>query len=191
MASGWAGSGVLTAPPPPPTLLPELPTRAQRWAAVEFLALVAYQAFHQVEHALETAQKRLGAEHVHSLLGGVDFEWLHLGANSILFFGLVGVTFGYGRHGRAYWRERYRPFRYVVGAALVVEGYHVVEHIVRAVQYVGGASEPGGIATQVLDPVWFHFAINLVVLVTMAVAFVGLRVHRDLAGKDRSLLGPG
>lgn len=47
-------------------------------------------------------------------------------------------------------------------------------------QYVSTGLHPAGLATLWIDPVWFHFGINLVFLAAMAVAFLGLRIPRDL-----------
>jgi hypothetical protein len=168
-----------TAPSPAPREA-AAPMKSRYWAAVQYLGLVIYQGFHQMEHALAVANQKLGADDVHPLLGGIDFEWLHLGFNAMLLWGLGVVLVGYGPSGRARWRATRRPYWYVFLFGFAVQSYHVVEHVVRTVQYRGEPHEPPGIITQVLDPAWFHFTINLVVLVAMTVAFFGLRVPADL-----------
>ncbi len=45
-------------------------------------------------------------------------------------------------------------------------------------QYLVTGRDPVGTVTTVLDPVWFHFGINLTVLAWMAVGFFALGVHR-------------
>ncbi len=178
-------SSLGTAAPPAPTSLPGDGSRSpwttpRWWAALEFGGLIAFQAFHQVEHTLEVFEKRLGQEQVHPLLGGVDFEWAHFSGNTLLFVCSVAVLLGYGRNGRAGWRETSRVAWGVLVAGIAVQGTHVVEHVVRVVQYLGGSPEPAGLATRWLDPVWFHWSINMVFFTALLVGFFGLRVHGDL-----------
>lgn len=133
-----------------------------------------------MEHTLELFQKRPGAEQVRPLLGGVDFEWAHFTGNTMLFLGLLAVVVAYGRRGRASGHSGSTLAWAVLMGGLVVQGSHVFEHIVRVSQYVATGRQPVGLATQWLDPVWFHFSINLVFVVALAVGFFGLRIHRDL-----------
>lgn len=155
-------------------------TAPRWWAAVEFVGLIAFQAFHQMEHTLEVFEKRLGQEQVHPLLGGVNFEWAHFTGNTLLFACTIAVIFGYGRTGRARWRETNRLAWRIFVVGVAVQGTHVVEHIVRIIQYVNGSREPVGLATRWIDPVWFHWGINMVFFTGLLVGFFGLRVHRDL-----------
>ena len=187
MASSGEPAGTLLLEPDEGVLATAVPTTAHRWAGLELLGLLAYQAFHQLEHAIEAVQLRLlHHDHAHTLLGGVDFEWLHFGANAVLLFGLAAVAVAYGPAARARWR-RSRPVGWVaLIVALAVQGGHVLDHTVRVVQYVTTGGEPAGTLTRYLDPVWFHFGINLTVLVAMAVAFFGLGIHRELPlGRSR------
>jgi hypothetical protein len=178
--TGDRHSGADPAAAAPVTRAGQLGRSARRLAAFEFVGLLAFQVFHQVEHSLEVVQKRLGAEDVSPLLAGVDFEWAHFGGNTLLFVGLVAVVFGYGRAGRMRWRQMSGVGWGALVVALVVQGSHVVEHTVRVVQYVSTGLHPAGLATLWIDPVWFHFAINLAFLAAMAVAFLALRIPRDL-----------
>ncbi len=177
-----------TAPPPvvPQRASdPTTPLRSRYWSAVEFTGLVIYQTFHQMEHTLAVANQKLGARHVHPVLGGIDFEWLHLGFNAMLMWGFVVVLIGYGAPGRAAWRALHRTYWRIFVLGVAVQGYHLVEHVVRTMQYVASGGEPPGIATRVLDPAWFHFGINLAVLLAMVTAFFGLRIPSDLRRKPR------
>lgn len=170
---------------PAPPARPPVPVR--RMTAWFFLFLVAYQAFHDVEHTIELVQLQfLDRNEARTLLNGIDFEWLHFGANALLLYGLVAVVIGAGPRARARWRaERRWGWGFMV-AALVVQGYHVIDHSVRLVEYVAsGGDEPGGTLTQVVNPVWFHWAINTIVLVGMVAAFVGLRLHRVVLAPRR------
>jgi len=153
--------------------------------ALLFLGLVLYQAFHQLEHTIETVQLQV-LHHATSdtLIGGLDFEWVHLGANVFLEWGLIGVMLGAGAATRARWRAT-APIGWMgLCLAVAVQGYHVVEHLVRIVQYIVTGTDPPGTVTTVLNPVWFHFGINLTVLAAMTVGFFGLGVHRRVTARD-------
>lgn len=152
-------------------------------------ALVLYQAGHHTEHTIETVQlKFLDHRHAHTLLSGVDFEWVHLAANAVLEYGLVAALVAAGADVRRRWRTQFPwGWRALVFAA-VLQGAHVVDHAVRAAQYVAsGGATPTGTVTRWVDPVWFHFTMNLVVLLAIVVAFLGLRAWRGLARRGRSL----
>lgn len=161
--------------------------RRERRAAFMLTALVLYQAGHHTEHTIETVQlKLLGHNHAHTLLSGVDFEWLHLAANAVLEYGLVAALVAAGAGVRRRWRTQ-SPWgwRALVFAA-VLQGTHVVDHVVRATQYVASGGEaPTGTVTRWVDAVWFHFTMNLLVLVAIVVAFVGLRAWRGLTHRLR------
>lgn len=170
-----------------------VPARVRPMTAWFFLVLVCYQAFHQLEHTIETVQLQLlGHDESDTLLNGVDFEWLHFGANALLLYGLVAVVVGAGSAARARWRAERRWGWWAMVAALVVQSYHVFDHTVRLVEYVssGGDKDPAGTLTRVVNPVWFHFGINLTVLVGMIAAFAGLRVHRSLRAPRRPAAVP-
>lgn len=173
------------APPPPARRRPSARrTTSRQWVALLFLGALLYQGFHQVEHTIETVQLRLlGHATARTLIGGLDFEWVHLGANVFLLWCLIAVAVGAGTDTRDRWRSNAVVGWWGLCAALTVQGYHVVEHLVRIVQYLVTGEDPRGTVTTVLDPVWFHFGVNLTVLVGMAVAFFGLGVHRNVLGR--------
>lgn len=186
-------STAVTAPETEPSPPGSVPLRAPAPATVRpmtawfFLFLVCYQGFHHIEHTIETVQLQiLHRQHAHTLLNGIDFEWLHFGANALLLYGLVAVVIGAGPAARARWRSERRWGWAAMVGAVVVQSYHVVDHAVRLVEYVaaGGDTDPQGTLTRVVDPVWFHFAMNLIVLMGMVAAFAGLRMHRSLRAPD-------
>ena len=153
-----------------------------------FLLLVLYQSFHQLEHTIETVQLNILHHHeAHTLINGVDFEYVHFGANAVLLYGLFAVVIGAGRRARE-WLRAAHPWGWAaMVTALVVQTYHVFDHTVRLIEYVqSGGKTPEGTLTVWLNPVWFHFGINLVVLIGMYCAFFGMRMHRSL----RSSSGP-
>jgi parallel beta-helix repeat protein len=132
----------------------------------------AIQAFHMVEHVVQVWQVEVAqAEHRSGLLGrGVDVEWAHLVLNLAVLAFLAAV-----------WSTG-RSLRLLAGsgaawlaAALVVQGYHVVEHVAKVVQHTTqGLRVAPGLLGGHLGLVWFHFAVNLAVLVGTAVAMVAM-----------------
>jgi hypothetical protein len=147
-----------------------------------FLLLLVYQTFHQLEHAIETVQLNiLHHTSANTLINGVDFEYVHFGANALLLYGLFAVVVGAGTRTRAWLRVHHRWGWYAMVTALVVQTYHVFDHTVRLIEYLqSGGKPPEGTLTIWVNPVWFHFGINLTVLVGMYCAFFGLRMHQSL-----------
>ena len=187
-------AGVVTRPPAAPHVGQErrAQPRVRRHTAWFFLGLVGYQTFHQLEHTIETVHLQLQHKaEADTLLRGVDFEWVHFGANALLLYSLFAVVLGIGAAARARLRRERRWGWYAMVAALVVQSYHVLDHTVRLIEYVSsGGDVPQGTLTRVVDPVWFHFAINLTVLVGMYAAFLGLGMHRALM-RPRAPAAPG
>ena len=154
-----------------------------RWlAALQLLGLVLFQAFHQGEHTLELLQRRLGVPRAAPVLSGLDFEWIHFGANTLLLVGAASVLGLVGPEERAAWRAAAPAAWWALVGAVVLQAFHVAEHVVRVVQYAGGAAPPPGLVTRAVDVVWFHWAVNLVFLAGLAAGFVGLGMHRVLVG---------
>jgi hypothetical protein len=139
------------------------------------------QLFHVLEHAVQVTQVHALASASRSgILGSiVDTEWLHLGYNAAMlaFLGWVAVLcwqrFGISTVARA------APW---VGAALLIQTYHLAEHVAKIVQHVAtGVATAPGIVGGKLGLVWFHYGINVAVtagLVVGAVALLRLRRAR-------------
>ena len=193
-------SAAVTAPELEPLDPRPQPFRPARRPAVRpltawfFLVLVCYQGFHQIEHTIETVQLQLlHHQSAHTLLNGIDFEWLHFGANALLLYGLAAVVIGAGSAARQRWRREQRIGWSFMVAALVVQSYHVFDHTVRLIEYIqaGGDTDPKGTVTHFVNPVWFHFGMNLTVFLGMLAAFLGLGMHRSLRARPPSAVRPG
>ncbi len=149
---------------------------ARRWAARRRLragaasaayavaAVTAVQGFHLFEHTVQVWQVSVAdAAHRAGLLGAaVDGEWLHLGFNTVVFAGLVVTAAALGRVVVPVGQRTV-----VAGwlfAALALQGYHVVEHVVKVAQHLtsGVATAPGLLGGRV-GLVGFHFAVNVAV----------------------------
>ncbi|MGH9177309.1 MAG: hypothetical protein ACRD0N_01975 [Acidimicrobiales bacterium] len=176
--------------PLPPRVTPRSPVRPL--TAWFFFVLLCYQGFHQLEHAIETVQLQLlHHSESHTLLRGVDFEYVHFGANLLLLYGLFAVVVGAGTAARRRWRTERRWGWGFMCTALVVQSYHVFDHLVRLIEYIQTSGEvPEGTVTHWVNPVWFHFFMNLSVFLGMLAAFIGLRVHRAL-WQPPEIVNPG
>ena len=162
--------------------------RLPRAVAGLLAAGLAVQAFHMLEHVVQVWQTEVAqAEHRSGLLGrAVDVEWAHLLLNVAVLAFVVAV-----------WSTG-RSLRLLTGAgaawllaALVVQSYHVVEHVAKVVQHTSlGLRVAPGLLGGHLGLVWFHFAVNLAVLVGTAAGVAAL-----LASARRSssaaVPGPG
>lgn len=174
---------------PEPQRRQPTPSPVRTMTARFFLLLVLYQTFHQLEHGIETVQLNiLHHTSAHTLINGVNFEYVHFGANFLLLYGLVAVVIGAGKRTRA-WLKVEHPWGWgAMVTALVVQTYHVFDHTVRLIEFVqSGGQPPEGTLTVWVNPVWFHFSINLTVLIGMYCAFFGMDMHRSL----RSARPPG
>jgi len=156
----------------------------------------AVQSFHMAEHVVQAWQVFAAeGEHRSGLVGATfDVEWVHLVFNVAVLAFLVSVwrigrTQGWlaGPGGGAPW----------VLAGLGLQGYHLVEHLVRMGQHlVGGVSRPPGLLGQVLDLTWLHFAVNTAVWSATGVAAAAMvrwataSVVARRAGR-RPTAGPG
>lgn len=118
------------------------------------------QAAHMVEHIAQVVQKYvLMMDQARGFLGAVfDLEWVHFVYNSGLEVALLAAFLLWRRAGR------------IVPASLtlvvVFQGYHVVEHVVKMIQYyaLGITMGPKGILGHAVPLILLHFAFNLVVV---------------------------
>ena len=162
--------------------------RLPRAVVVLLAAGLAVQVFHMVEHVVQVWQTDVAqAEHRSGLLGrGVDVEWAHLALN-VAVLAFVAAVWSTGR-----------SLRLLTGAgaawllaALVVQSYHVVEHVAKVVQHLtlGLRVAPGLLGGHV-GLVWFHFGVNLAVLVGTAAGVAAL-VASARRSSSAAVPGPG
>lgn len=132
--------------------------------------LLAIQSAHMVEHVAQVIQKFvLRLPKAQGLLGSIfDLEHVHFIYNTGLWIPLVIAFVWYRRSGAA------MPF--ALKAIVWFQGYHVIEHIVKMYQYyvLGITVGPKGILGYVFPLIWLHFWLNLIVLLLLATAFIGV-----------------
>jgi len=144
-------------------------------AALIFLALVAIQGFHELEHIVQVLQRFVfhnpkGA----GILGSwLDIEPVHLGYN-LGFLLLVGFTYYLGGFHRRQTRPQSTVF-WLMTFVFVFQSYHVTEHFFKIAQFLQtGMNGTPGILGNFFNLVWLHFTYNTIeYLPVLAAYFVG------------------
>ncbi len=133
------------------------------WAALTFLALVAVQGFHEMEHVVQVLQRFVlhnpkGA----GILGSwLDIEPVHLGYN-LGFLLLVASTYYLGGFHRRETRPKPTVF-WLMTFVLAFQTYHVTEHLFKMAQFIQtGMNGTPGILGNVFNLVWLHFTYNTI-----------------------------
>lgn len=133
--------------------------RGSRGMQIITWALVI-QAAHMVEHVAQVVQKYvLMMDQARGFLGAVfDLEWVHFVYNSGLEVAFLAAFL--------LWRRAERIVPVPLTLVVVFQGYHVVEHVVKMIQYyaLGITMGPKGILGHAVPLIWLHFVFNLVVL---------------------------
>ena len=139
-----------------------------RAALIILVWALVIQAAHMIEHVAQVVQKHvLIMERAQGFLGAVfDLEWVHFVYNSGLEIGFLAIF--------VLWRRADRTTIPPLLSLLVLfQGYHVVEHVVKMIQYyaLGITMGPKGILGHAVPLIWLHFAFNLIVLALVILAW--------------------
>jgi hypothetical protein len=158
-------------------------TGGRVWFARFFLWLVLVQGFHFVEHCVQLVQRYVFDDaNGNGLLGNLaGFEQLHFGYNTLFLFGLLWLYTEVSLAARPAW-SRHRLVAGLLAAALAVQGYHEVEHVLRMGQVLGWlpvnpaaiatTGEPPGLLGQWFNGALIHWALNGIVEALPVGAFV-------------------
>ena len=158
-----------------------------------FTLLVAVMAGHELEHVIQILQKNaVGAacpNDCRGLLGfAFDLEWVHFVYNTTIFAALAAIYVD-GRMWRSEWRTRFGWV--MLSTGLVIQGYHVVEHVAKLDQWLanGHHSPTPGLLGQRFSLVELHFTLNTVVFALVLGGYFGLGFHqRAWAGRTPARL---
>lgn len=144
--------------------------------AFVFLALIAWQTAHMVEHVAQVIQKFVQHKAMaHGLVGRFDLEWVHFIYNLSFLAVLYFMLIAYNR----FIRNKTGGLQKMFMATIVVQSYHMFEHVVKITQHVNtGKQGTPGILGHFVNIIWFHFYINLAVLLLAAIAFFQLGLHK-------------
>jgi hypothetical protein len=152
------------------TRSPEVSLRALRVLGTGF----AIQSFHMLEHGVQVYQTYVAqAEQRKGLLGSiVDTEWVHFGFN-------IAVLLFMAWAAALLWRSLPPGAASLLVGAVVIQGYHLAEHVAKIVQHLSTGVDPApGLLGDNVGLVWFHFGINLAVYAGFAVALTAYWLGR-------------
>ena len=156
--------------------------------ALAFLTVLVVLGFHEAEHVVELIQRFILYSIVSNGILGQLFhpEALHLVYNLLIFWLLAVVYTLGGGHRLHLWRRGMAAW-WLLSFALVLQGYHLVEHLVKIWQFIdsGRVGTPGILGREV-DLVWLHFFLATLTLALVAAAFRLGGFHRNLAAALRS-----
>jgi hypothetical protein len=151
------------------------PTLSRQAVAVILVAF-AVQSFHMLEHWVQVYQVYvIDGENRKGLLGAlVDTEWVHFTYNAAVLAFLVSVWV-LARRSRGNLAGRLARAAPYLLAALLIQSYHLVEHVAKIVQHLNTGVDPApGLFGGAVGLVWFHYGINLAVYAGMAVPVAAL-----------------
>jgi hypothetical protein len=154
----------------------------------------AVQTAHYIEHITQLYQiYEMGMKpaQAHGLLGSVfDFEWVHFLYNIALEAVLIRLWFGYRSLARTDSSPDLKRGVWVLGALVVFQGYHTIEHIVKLYQFLsiplyqsGQVPTPGILPTLTgWPPFLVHFWLNTIVWVMLLVVLWYVRPRTTTVG---------
>ena len=145
------------------------PLTATAWKVL--IAGFAIQSFHMIEHGVQVWQVYVvHAENRAGFVGAhFNTEWIHLAFNlGVIAF--VAWAWALAHPARGPLSVRLGSAGTWLLAAVVLQGYHVSEHVAKIVQHVSAGLNPApGILGGPIGLVWFHFGINLSVYLGIAI----------------------
>ncbi len=158
--------------------------KTRRIVIALFVVAFVLQTCHEVEHLAQVYQRwwlGAGPQEAHGILFFLDVEWNHFLFNAlyfpllaaILFFLLFDAELGFTKKGR-------RVGLTLFILAVVIQGYHVVEHTVRMGQFFQlGCTPCPGILGWYIDLVFLHFVFNTATWLLPAAIVPGLWRRRE------------
>lgn len=145
------------------------------------------QGFHWIEHLAQVYQHwwlSLPIKESKGILFFLDLEWNHLIFNFVYLLPLAAAWFLLrGKVSRtAIW---------FLAVGVLVQSYHVIEHVVRIWQHLQTACEPcKGVLGWYIDGVYLHFAFNTLVLTLPLTAFILLVRANKFESSESSEVEP-
>lgn len=140
------------------------------------------QFFHYTEHMVQVYQhwwQGLPIKASRGILYFLDFEWNHLIFNAayLILLGLVWIAYKRGERKSGAPLPSLRTPLSLIGITILIQSYHVIEHIIRVGMHLQTGCEPcPGILGRFVDGVYLHFAFNTVIFfLPLIVALMLLR----------------
>jgi hypothetical protein len=171
-----------------------VPDRAvsRRGLDVAFAVVVAVMAAHEAEHVAQLLQKEAFPNRCpgdcRGALGFIfDVEWIHFSYNVSILAAVAGLAAAYGLW-RSSWRQAHPWAVGALTAGIVIQGYHVVEHVAKLDQWFAnghhsptpvilgqGLSRPEAGAFSLVE---LHFLFNTTVFLLVLAGYFGLGFAR-------------
>jgi hypothetical protein len=140
---------------------------------------IALQGSHLVEHIAQIVQKfLLHITPAHGLIGQLDLEQVHFAFNLFYLSTLLSVMVGWLYFGSQATRH-HKAFAAVLLATLLVQSYHMVEHVVKLMQFISsGMQGTPGILRAHFDGVIVHAVMNTAVFLPVVAVFLGAGIYK-------------
>ncbi len=151
-----------------------------------FVATLVIQFLHMVEHISQIVQKFvLNSVSHHGLIGALDVEQVHFVFNLLYFGALIYIMLGWLSFGSRVCSQ-HKMLGAVLGMAVLMQGYHMVEHSVKLVQFLStGLQGTPGILGSHFDGVIFHALMNTLVYLPAVVVFICSGMYKHVWTRDR------
>ena len=127
------------------------------------------QFFHYTEHLAQVYQhwwRGLPIKESGGILYFLNLEWNHFIFNGLYLALLILAFIAYGilKKENSSAPHFSRAAFFLIGATIFIQGYHVIEHIVRVGMHIKTACEPcPGILGKFVDGIYLHFTFNTIV----------------------------
>lgn len=154
--------------PPPAAQTGDLRHRPNPALAVAFLTALVVQGVHQAEYLVQLFERFvLEAPEVKGILGHFfDLDLLHFAYNLLFFWTLFLVYRLSGAHQPDRW-ERGMPSWWLLSIGLALQGYHLVEQVIRVWQLIDfGRADSSGISG-----LWLFFFLSTLTYALIVAAF--------------------
>jgi hypothetical protein len=151
-----------------------------------FLAAITLQSFHMLEHIVQLHQHAIlgwSIQDSNGLFAVLNLEEIHWVYNAGYLI-LLAIVFKKGSF-KIYSRSKpHKVFVLLFNLSFFLQGYHVVEHSVRMIQYLQTQCTPClGLLGPFVDGVYLHFTLNFLVFVYPLTAFFVLGFHKKIISR--------
>ncbi|MEE9282461.1 MAG: hypothetical protein V3U49_00100 [Nitrososphaerales archaeon] len=147
--------------------------------ALGVFGMFLIQSFHMLEHFAQVVQKfALDIRPAHGLIGTLDLEWVHVLYNTAVIIPMVALFLTAGFHRRGSWPWKKPVIAGLFTAAVLVQGYHINEHLVKIIQHIQtGIQGTPGILGPFFDLALLHYYLNIFQYLPIMFVFFGYGFH--------------
>jgi hypothetical protein len=152
-----------------------------------FLVAISLQSFHMLEHIVQLHQHAIlgwSIKDSSGLFAALNLEEIHWIYN-VAYLILLAIVFKKCSFQKIQNRpDFHKVFVLLFNISFFLQGYHVIEHSVRMIQYLQTQCVPcPGILGPFVDGVYLHFTLNFLVFIYPLAAFFVLGFHKKIISK--------